>query len=290
MFSVRDQDCPCLPVWFGASYMEKEMVTHPSILAWKTPWTEEPGRLQSMGLQGVRQDWDFTFTFTYIPLGFPGGASGKDPACQYRRQKRHEFHLWVRKIPRRKKWQPTPVFLPGTSHGQRRLVHYSSWGHKRIGLDWVAEHTHPLTPIQCDAAGEAGPPSCGAAEWQQTSDVPQAPACLDADKRPEHALSMQMGPAGIIHLFLWTNYLQLLLHRCRDPEPNWFSSRKDRTKDAGARQTRPWPSSQDAHTGQPTRDSVQPPSFPTLWIRRDFCTGVGDAQRREILGWATRGS
>ena len=37
---------------------------------------------------------------------------------------------WVRKIPQRKKWQPTPVFLPGESHGQRSLVGYSPWGHK----------------------------------------------------------------------------------------------------------------------------------------------------------------
>ena len=68
MFSVRDQDCPCLPVWFGASYMEKEMVTHPSILAWKTLWTEEPGRLQSMGLQGVRQDWETSLSLSHIYL------------------------------------------------------------------------------------------------------------------------------------------------------------------------------------------------------------------------------
>ena len=39
----------------------------------------------------------------------------------------------VRKIPWRRKWQPTPVFLPGKSHGQRSLVGYSPWGHKRVG-------------------------------------------------------------------------------------------------------------------------------------------------------------
>ena len=38
-----------------------------------------------------------------------------------------EFDLWVRKIPRRRKWQPAPVFLPGESHGQRSLVGYSPW-------------------------------------------------------------------------------------------------------------------------------------------------------------------
>ena len=38
--------------------------------------------------------------------------------------------LWVRKIPWRRKWQPTPGFLPGEFHGQRTLVGYSPWGHK----------------------------------------------------------------------------------------------------------------------------------------------------------------
>ena len=40
------------------------------------------------------------------------------------------FNPWVRKIPWRRKWPPTPVFLPGKSHGQRSLVGYSPWGHK----------------------------------------------------------------------------------------------------------------------------------------------------------------
>ena len=49
---------------------------------------------------------------------FPGGASVKEPTCQCRRHKRCEFDPWVRKIPWRRAWQPTPVFLPGGSHGQ----------------------------------------------------------------------------------------------------------------------------------------------------------------------------
>ena len=47
--------------------LEKEMATHSSILAWRIPWTEEPGKLQSMGLQRVRHDWEMnTFTFRAI--------------------------------------------------------------------------------------------------------------------------------------------------------------------------------------------------------------------------------
>ena len=76
--------------------LEKEMATHSSILAWRIPWTEEPGRLQSIGSQSRTQLSDFTF-----------------------------FILW-----KRRKWQPTPVFLPGKSHGWRSLVGYSPWGHK----------------------------------------------------------------------------------------------------------------------------------------------------------------
>ena len=58
-------------------------------------------------------------------FGFPCGASGKEPTCQCRRCKRRRFDPWVEKIHWRRKWQPTPVFLPGKSHGQRSLVGYS---------------------------------------------------------------------------------------------------------------------------------------------------------------------
>ena len=64
----------------------------------------------------------------HIPeLGFPGGSSGEGPAPrQCRRCKRCSFDPWVRKIPRKRTWQPTPVFLPGESHGQRSLAGYTS--------------------------------------------------------------------------------------------------------------------------------------------------------------------
>jgi len=56
--------------------------------------------------------------------GFPGGVSGKEPFCQCRRRKRHGFDPWVEEIPWRRVWQPTPVFLPGESHGQGNLAGY----------------------------------------------------------------------------------------------------------------------------------------------------------------------
>ena len=60
-------------------------------------------------------------------VGFPGGASGKEPTCQCRR---HGFNPWVGKIHWRRKWQPTPVLLPGESHGERSLVGCSAWGRR----------------------------------------------------------------------------------------------------------------------------------------------------------------
>ena len=66
-----------------------------------------------------------------VVLGFPGGTSGKEPTCQCRR---HMFDPWLEKIPWRKAWQPTPVFLPGESHGQRSLVGYSPQSHKKLDV------------------------------------------------------------------------------------------------------------------------------------------------------------
>jgi len=75
--------------WITASYcpgMEKAMAPHSSTLAWKIPWTEEPGGLQSMGSLRVGHDWATSLSlFTFMH--------------------------W------RRKWQPTPVFLPGESQG-----------------------------------------------------------------------------------------------------------------------------------------------------------------------------
>ena len=62
---------------------------------------------------------------TMLYVGFPGGSSGKLPACRCRRRKRSGFYPWVGKIPWRRAWQPTPVFLPEESHGQKSLVGYS---------------------------------------------------------------------------------------------------------------------------------------------------------------------
>ena len=56
------------------------------------------------------------------------------------------FDLWVGKIPWRRKWQPTPVFLPGKTHGQRSLAGYSPWGCKDLDMiEQLNTHTHTHT-------------------------------------------------------------------------------------------------------------------------------------------------
>ena len=64
-------------------------------------------------------------------LGLPWRLRGKESACQCRRR---TFESWVRKIPCRWKWQPTPVFWPGKSQGQRRLVGYCPRGQKESDM------------------------------------------------------------------------------------------------------------------------------------------------------------
>ena len=59
---------------------------------------------------------------SYCYPGLPGGISGKEPACQCRRRKRHGFDPWVEKIHWKSKWQLNPVFFPGKSHGQSILA------------------------------------------------------------------------------------------------------------------------------------------------------------------------
>ena len=64
--------------------------------------------------------------------GLPWWLSGKESTCLWRRYKRHSLDPWVWKIPWRRKWQPTPVLLPGKSHGERSMAGYSPWGRKKL--------------------------------------------------------------------------------------------------------------------------------------------------------------
>ena len=108
----------------------------------------EARMLQSMGLQRVRHNWVTELNWTVCNLhsshGLPRWFSGKETACQCRRHKRHGFDPWVRKIPWRRKWQPTPVFLPGKPHGQRSLAGYSPWGCKNLDMTERLSTRHSL--------------------------------------------------------------------------------------------------------------------------------------------------
>ena len=94
--------------------------------------------------------------------GFPGGASGKEPARQCKRPKSCGL-IPGPEDPQRRAWQLAPVFLPGESHGQRSLVGYSPWGHKEAG---TTEHT-AQTPLSCISAPRP-PPSRGSSRLRKT--------------------------------------------------------------------------------------------------------------------------
>ena len=77
-----------------------------------------------------------SFYLLIISQGVPGSSEAKKSSCQCRRC---GFHPRVERIPWRRKWQPTPVFLPGKSHGQRSLAGFSPWGHKRVKNNLATE-------------------------------------------------------------------------------------------------------------------------------------------------------
>ena len=80
-------------------------------------------------------------------MGFSGGSEGKG---------RPRFDLWVGKIPWRRKWHPTPVFLPGESHGPRSLAGYSPRGGKASGTT-ERLHSHFVVPLGQFLAGTLSP-------------------------------------------------------------------------------------------------------------------------------------
>ena len=86
---------------------------------------------------------------TAHPSGLPRWLSGKESTCQCRRYRKCGFNPWVWKIPWRRKWQPTPVFLPGESHGQRSLAGYSPRGLKKPERLNNNKHTLPPNPVLC---------------------------------------------------------------------------------------------------------------------------------------------
>ena len=119
-------------------HLEKAMATHSSTLAWKNPWMEEPGRLQSMGSRRVRHDWATSLSlFTFMH--------------------------W------RRKWQPTPVLLPGESQGWRSVVGCHPWG--RYESD-ITERLHFHFSLSCIGEGNGNPLQCSCLENPRDSGPP----------------------------------------------------------------------------------------------------------------------
>ena len=153
--------------------LEEEMAVHSSILAWRTPWTEEPGGLWSMGPQTVGHDWVSKCTHahththtclfierifewiiqnqlllqTYFPqvaqlidlseiinCGFPRGSVGKNPLPMQETR----VQSLGGEDPLEKEMAVHSSIQPGKSHGQRSLVGYSPWGHKKSRL-WLSD-------------------------------------------------------------------------------------------------------------------------------------------------------
>ena len=79
--------------------------------------------------------------------GLPQWLSGKEATCQCKRNERCGFNPWVKKIPSRREWLPTPGFLPGESHARRSLVSFTlSMALQRVGHDWIElACTHPAS-------------------------------------------------------------------------------------------------------------------------------------------------
>ena len=77
-----------------------------------------------------------------------GSSADKDPTCQNRRCKGLRFICWVKKIPWRRKWLPTLVFLPGELHGQRSLAGYSPWGRKESATTERLNTSGSINPLE----------------------------------------------------------------------------------------------------------------------------------------------
>ena len=96
--------------------LEKEVATHSSILAWRIPWREEPGRLQSMGSQRVGHDWATSLTFFTVQLSHPYMTTGKTIALTRRTFVGKVMSLLFNMLSRL-----VITFLPRSEH------HFISW-------------------------------------------------------------------------------------------------------------------------------------------------------------------
>ena len=110
--------------------LEKELATHSAILAWRIPWTEESGRLQSMGSHRVGHDWSDLACMH-------DGSDGTESTCSV-----GDLGLipGLERSPGRGHDNPSQCSFLENPRGQRSLAGCSPWGH-RVGHDWATGHS-----------------------------------------------------------------------------------------------------------------------------------------------------
>ena len=105
-------------------------LTIPRCWMWRGSHTHSWWKLKNHVMLSWKVECLHTQQIQSVYIQFLWGHSSEESACQCRRHRKHRFDPWVEEIPWRRKWQPTPVFLPGKSHRQRSLAGYSPRGPK----------------------------------------------------------------------------------------------------------------------------------------------------------------
>ena len=161
---IRCAWSPCGP-FLSCRYVELTQKSTPKALRTELQWTVWPqesvhlrwsqnstSKSLRTELTAQRAGWDLRLQPNWVDflikltnknqcsseyfLGLVRWLSGKESSCSCRRHKRWGFDPWIGNIPWRRKWQPTSVFSPEQSHGQRNLAGYSL---ERVGQDWAKE-------------------------------------------------------------------------------------------------------------------------------------------------------
>ena len=155
------------------------MAPHSSTFAWKIPWTEKPGRLQSMGSLRVGHDWATSLSlFTFMhwrrkwqPTPVSCLENSRDGGAWWAAiYGVAQSRTWLKRLSsssssmlltRRRQWHPTPVLVPGKSYGWRSLEGCSPWG--RYESD-MTERLHFLFSPSCIGEGNGNPLQCSCLE------------------------------------------------------------------------------------------------------------------------------
>ena len=135
-----------LPRWRSIKDLPAMWVTQVQSWVGKIPWRKEwqltpvflPGEFhgqRSLVDYGPRGCKESNMTHVILITGFPGRAVVKNLPANAGDKRYWGSNPWVRKIPWRRAWQLTPVFLPGELHGQRSRIGYIPWGSQRAGHD-----------------------------------------------------------------------------------------------------------------------------------------------------------